>query len=192
MEQALQTPAVSYPRSRFGPALASRLGRLSYPAFSSCLALVLQELGFQDVQLSERRFDRGRTNSAGIDFTASLPTPLGPLRIGGQFKRYDRVRVSRQHLAVLTAATRRRGLAQAVMVATGEISAAARQDAAADDGPPVRLVDGTELARAMTDARVGCVRVTDWVSGEPRYLLDEPFFDRLERQGLRNDPRTTH
>jgi restriction endonuclease Mrr len=175
-------------QSRFTPTpgtiadqLRQRLLALSYPAFAQCLCVLLEALGYEEVQPAGRQEWKGynRAGGGGYDLEAVLSGGLAPRRVVAQIKQYDGLNVFQRSVDELRGACLRRGAAEAILVTTSDFSQVVLKHAAAPDASgmpiaPVRLIDGKELLSLLIQHRLG-VRETAH-DGVYRLELDEAFF----------------
>lgn len=164
--------------------LLEKLLSLNVHAFCQCLALLLERLGYEDVQLAGRTEWRGRNHSGGYELSATLPVPPGKRRILIQAKQYPPERLLFQRaIDELRGTCLRVGASEAVLVTTSGFSASLRRDLLASALlAPVRLLDGRELLEQMIVHRIGIWEEPSTGPNEPaKRGIDTAFFDELEQ-----------
>jgi restriction endonuclease Mrr len=168
---------------RLHAALQARLSRLSYTALSFCVERVLTDIGFTGVHPLGRTHFRGRTAFGGADLHAQVASTLGPAATLIQIKRYTRP-VSRRFVDELRGVMLRHGIPNGLLVTTSTFSRPARAAANGFRGRPIRLIDGSELARHMLDHRIGIRQQENLVTREVEWVVDDEAFGFLRRYAL--------
>jgi len=158
--------------------LRKRLERLSYLALALIAQRVFRELGLSSVKLLGRRYLRGRTKTGGADMDATVETNIGRHGVLIQVKRYTRP-VPRHFVDELRGVMLRVHAPQAIILATSSFSRAARKAAGEYLGRPIRLIDGSELARMMVARRIGIRQQENLLTGEMHWTIDEEAFSLL-------------
>jgi restriction endonuclease Mrr len=119
----------------------SHLIHLPFLAYARLIGLLLERLGYQNVQLAGRMNQRGRNKDGGADLIASLPGGVASRKVVIQVKQFDgRNRIFQKHLDELRGVALRHKASEAVLVTTGEVSPAIDVFALDDLPVPVRLI----------------------------------------------------
>ena len=129
----------------------ARLLELPFPVFAQTVARLLETLGYANVQTMKAMHGQGKGRNAhgGYDLRMYLPTRLTRGLVIAQVKQY-RETVPRSFVDELRGAMLRLGASQGLLVTTGAFSASAIEAAqSAQHAAPVRLMDGSELARLL-------------------------------------------
>jgi hypothetical protein len=172
--------------------LLGHLTRLNYHAYLGCLTLLLERLGYEQVQASgrtARRGHNGRTitgltggGGGGFDLVALWPGPhpgSGGRRVIVQAKQFGReMAVYQRTVDELRGVCLRAGASEALLITTSSFSPTLRPEVLASAPfAPVRLIDGEELADLLITHRVGVAE-----EGPEDCRIDAAFLERLERQ----------
>jgi len=158
--------------------LVLRLSWLPYLDYALVAKRLLEHLGFEDVQLSDRMYLRGRTLEGGYDAKGHISLSLGRVSVLAQFKR-SQIPVQRRQVDELRATMLRLGVPLGVMVTTGIFSGTATDAARTYPGRPIRLIDGAELGRLLVDSRIGVREERDIASSDLRLTFAEDPFELL-------------
>lgn len=132
--------------------LLDHLHQLTPVEFEQLCAVYLQVLGCEDAIVIGAA-SAGSLGDGGIDVTGTLNLPgLPPVRLAVQAKRIT-------GSVAPNIVTQLRGSVgpgiQPMVITTGHFTGAARDEATRPDRPPVRLVDGLELAHVLATNGVG-------------------------------------
>jgi restriction endonuclease Mrr len=123
---------------------------LPFLVYARLIGLLLERLGYQNVQLAGRMNQRGRNKDGGADLIASLPGGVASRKVVIQVKQFDgRNRIFQKHLDELRGVALRHKASEAVLVTTGEISPAIDVFALDDLPVPVRLIRQDALLRLL-------------------------------------------
>jgi hypothetical protein len=181
--------SVAQPDASLHQELRKRLLALPYQAFARCMAILLESLGYEEVQLAGRTERIGHNRDGGCDLTAWLPGGLGRRRVVVQVKQYDGERlIFRRSVDELRGVCLRANAAEALLLTTGALAPSLsspkgtpyEEDAT---GPflPVRLVDGDTLVSLMISHRIGTWEEAGENADQPaRRGIDVSFFESLE------------
>lgn len=132
--------------------LLEQLYELNHAEFEQLCAVYLQELGCEDAVVIGAA-TAGSLGDGGIDVTGTLNLPgLPPVRLAVQAKRV--AGGVGPHIVTQLRGSVSPGT-QPMVITTGHFTKAAREEAARPDRPPVRLVDGLELAHVLAASGVG-------------------------------------
>jgi restriction endonuclease Mrr len=156
--------------------LQKRLLALPFEAFARLVGLLLEALGYQDVQLAGRAHWKGRNRDGGADLVATLAGGIAPRKVIVQAKQFERLLFQR-HIDELRGVALRLGASEAILVTTGPISKAIDRSSRHVNPLPLRIVDGAELLELLVLHHIG---VTE--TGE----IDEPRLARLESEARGN------
>ena len=165
--------------------LRRRLLALSYHAFAECLCLLLNKLGYEDVQLAGRVGWKGRNQGGGYDIEAFLPAGVGRRRVIVQAKQFDALPIFQRSVDELRGTCLRAGAHEALLITTSTFSPVVQRTPAASEVQiaPVRLIDGNELLDLLFLHRIGIWEELGEGAGTPRRLgLDYGFFDDLSKR----------
>jgi restriction endonuclease Mrr len=130
---------------------------LSYPAWIAILQLLLERMGYQDVQPSRRSDRLGRHRDGGCDLTAVLPVPGGKRRVIVQAKQYPAHQpVMRRMVDELRGVCLRARAAEGILITTGSfVQSLSLERCASLPLLPIRLIDGSELLELLIEHKVG-------------------------------------
>ena len=132
--------------------LLDHLHELTPVEFEQLCAVYLQVLGCEDAVVIGAA-SAGSLGDGGIDVTGTLNLPgLPPVRLAVQAKRVTGgvgPNIVTQLRGSVGPGT------QPMVITTGHFTRAAREEATRPDRPPVRLVDGLELAHVLATSGVG-------------------------------------
>jgi hypothetical protein len=164
----------------FEEELLGRLSFLPYLGFECVASELLRDLGYSDIQFTGRIAKRGRKPKGGVDFFASIETPVTSSRVVVQIKQY---KIQRRHIDELRGTMVRHGGTLGIIISTHRSGRTAQEVASSFRGRPVRIVDGHELAKLMIEHGLG-VQVSGFLNlGDPWYEIDQEYFQALERLG---------
>lgn len=165
--------------------LLPHLLELPFDAYLQIVALLLERLGYKDVEQAGRTDWKGRNRFGGFDLLATrpdlftvLPGGIAPRRSVVQVKQFDKkTRVFQRHVDELRGAAIRAGASEAILLTTGLVSSVIDARALSSPILPVRLIGGGELLTLLREHLIG---VTE--KGE----LDHALLDRLTSQARGN------
>lgn len=172
--------------------LRRRMADLPYLAFAICVSRILEQLGYKNIPLPNRRSFKGPNAMSGVDLHAWRPDQFGLLPVYIVLKRWQGPRpVHQRSINEFRGTLLRDAVPEGIIVATVGFSAKAREAANSYPGRPIRVVDGDELGRLALAHRVGLVERRDLVTGEIMLQFDEESFERLEEyaEDLRKQPK---
>ena len=161
-----------------GVQLLERLCELPFDAFTLTVAMLLDKLGYQDIQPAGRTDWKGRNRAGGIDLTASYVSAAGKRSIAFQLKQFHpSQRLFQRAVDELRGVCLRQGAAEGMLITTSGYSPTitGTQGTVA----PLYLMGGEELALLLRQYRIGITK-----DGK----IDEGFFKRLERESRGNRP----
>ncbi|WP_394796293.1 restriction endonuclease [Armatimonas sp.] len=161
-----------------GVQLLERLCELPFDAFTLTVAMLLDKLGYQDIQPAGRTDWKGRNRAGGIDLTASYVSAAGKRSIAFQLKQFHpSQRLFQRAVDELRGVCLRQGAAEGMLITTSGYSPTitGTQGTVA----PLYLMGGEELALLLRQYQIGVTK-----SGK----LDEGFFKCLERKSRGNRP----
>ena len=161
-----------------GVQLLERLCELPFDAFTLTVAMLLDKLGYQDIQPAGRTDWKGRNRAGGIDLTASYVSAAGKRSIAFQLKQFHPTqRLFQRAVDELRGVCLRQGAAEGMLITTSGYSPTitGTQGTVA----PLYLMGGEELALLLRQYRIGITK-----DGK----IDEGFFKRLERESRGNRP----
>ena len=161
-----------------GVQLLERLCELPFDAFTLTVAMLLDKLGYQDIQPAGRTDWKGRNRAGGIDLTASYVSAAGKRSIAFQLKQFHPTqRLFQRAVDELRGVCLRQGAAEGMLITTSGYSPTitGTQGTVA----PLYLMGGEELALLLRQYRIGITK-----DGK----IDEGFFKRLERDSRGNRP----
>ncbi len=149
--------------------LQEQLHALPAPAFEHLIALLLERMGYRDIQVLRqsqpgRISHKGRTAHGGMDLQASFGT--GPTRthLAIQVKQYRRP-VVRHFVDELRGALLRHHLQQGVLITTSRFSPMARSSAGEPHLLPITLVEGDKLLDYLLFYQLGARHWTPVLNG---------------------------
>jgi len=160
--------------------LRRRLARLPYYALALLVQRILRQLGYKDVSILGRRYERGRTRQGGSDIRALTETPVGSTALLVQIKRH-RTPVARHCVDELRGTILRESIPEGLLVTPSTFSPQAIKAAEAFEGRPVRLLDGAMLARWMIEFGYGVHQTRNLLTGDQEVAIDEEALHFLER-----------
>jgi hypothetical protein len=164
--------------------LTDRLLSLNFHAFLRCIGILLEHIGYTDVQLAGRTGWVGRNRDGGCDLTALVPSiGGGGRRVIVQAKQFTPDgRIYRRQVDELRGVCLRAGASEAILVTTGAFSETLDViHLASLPLLPVRLIDGRQLTYLMAVFRVGVWEEAPEAPHLPaRRGIDEEFFRQLE------------
>jgi len=161
-----------------------RLQGMNRAALIHTTCLLMKSMGYRDIQIVGNTKWRGHSDAGAVDIVATIFRGAVRARTVVQVKALpDRRTVQRRFVDELRGAMPRFTASQAIIFANREFSPIAEVIADFAYGQPVRLIDGSWMARLMIKNGVG-VRLkplTD--SCLPESMIDEVFFAQLEGLG---------
>ena len=165
--------------------LLPHLLELPFDAYLRLVALLLERLGYKEVEQAGRTDWKGRNRFGGFDLLATrpdlftvLPGGIAPRRSVVQVKQFDKkTRVFQRHVDELRGAAIRAGASEAILLTTGLVSSVIDTKALASPILPVRLIGGGELLTLLREHHVG---VTE--TGE----VDHALLERLTSEARGN------
>jgi membrane-bound metal-dependent hydrolase YbcI (DUF457 family) len=166
-------PDTSTPENRLRLILLSELFNLPYPAWEQVVLTLLRALGYRDLAILGHRGRRRRTETGGMDMSATALTGVTSTRVVAQLKQYLRP-VSRRFVDELRGALLRTHARSGLIITTSRFSKAAERAAAYDALAPIRLIDSEELVTLLLTHRIGIRRT--W-KGE--LAVDDDYFTTL-------------
>jgi restriction endonuclease Mrr len=130
--------------------LLEHLIQLPFLAYARLTGLLLERLGYENVQLVGRMHQRGRNRDGGADLVATLPGGVASRKVVIQVKQFDgRNRIFQKHLDELRGVALRHKASEAVLITTGEVSPTIDIFALDDLPVPVRLIQKDTLLRLL-------------------------------------------
>lgn len=131
-------------------ALHTQLFNIDWGAFESLIARLLEELGFENIELTNRSKD------GGIDVR-------GTLVVAGVIRIRMAIQVKRWKSNILSPVVQQvRGSLgtheQGLIITTSDFSSGAREEAARADATPVALMNGKQLVGLLIDNEIGVLR----------------------------------
>jgi restriction endonuclease Mrr len=150
LEKELLAAAARY-REAFARSLGERLQGLPPRALGDLFTLLLNQLGFEDVQPVRRQ---GAHNQE-LHFSAIARAPSGDRQTAIILRRDGRD-IGRERVIDLRGALHHYAGAQAgFLVTTGQVLSGAREEAAMPNAAPVSLLDGAAVAKLCSQHGVG-------------------------------------
>ena len=190
--------AVSATQKALHDALLQRIRALSFPAYCHLIRLLLYRSGYTSVQIVEP--GTGQLSNPLSTCASASATKAHRLLYSGllavshtdlasaltlvRVKQAKGAPVSRRFVDQLRGAMLRLGAEQGMLIATGRFSRYAKASATQTPLPPVRLMDGEILCAMLVERGLG-VRKTPEAKERDDGLIDEPFFQLLEKQARR-------
>jgi restriction endonuclease Mrr len=164
--------------------LRARLLALPFDAFTTCVALLLEKMGYDEVRPAGRADWKGRNRHGGCDLTAAVR--VGPYRrlVVAALKQFGTdLPVFNRTVDELRGVCLRAGASEALLVTTSSFSPSIRREVV-QQAPvaPVRLLDGEALLDLLVRHRVGVCGD----EGAGGMSIDATFFDALERNSRGN------
>lgn len=162
-------------------ALTERLLSLPFDACLNVVAMLLEQLGYEEVQLAGRRDFKGRNGRDGTR-GFDLMAVKDHRRMVVQVKQFDRERsLFSRSVDELRGVALREGVGEALLITLGSFSPSIdRKSLLSAPFVPVKTWDGYELVSLLTQHRIGMIK--------GNYAIDTAFFSRLERNALGNRP----
>lgn len=159
--------------------LRLRASWLSYPGFALLSVRLLRSLGYEHVRPVGRRSFKGPSAEGGIDMRATN-------RVGQevviQLKRCRANRnISCQAVDTLRGVMCRDRAPMGLMVSTTSFSREAHRSAQLCTDWPIMLISGSKLGRLLAVNGLGVAMQKHPVTGSPRLVFDEGYFDLLDR-----------
>jgi len=152
--------------------LRSRLLTLPFAGFARCLADLMTATGYQDVNMAGRTQWKGRNQGGGYDLEGSWETALSRRKVVVQVKQFGpHQRVYQRTIDELRGVALRAGAQEAVLLTTGPLSAAIREEASSN--LPVRAVEGSDLLDLLMFRGIGVTGMSG------KAVVDHAYFDRL-------------
>lgn len=156
------------PEDRWKAAVLEKLKKMAPAAFERLARRILQEAGFQEVNIL------GRTGDGGIDGVGVYRTSLTSFPI------YFQCRQRAESIGAGAVRDFRGAMAgrgdKGLIITTGTFTLLARAEATKDGAPPVDLIDGEKLCDLIVEYKLG-VRVVERVVKD--ITVDESFFETL-------------
>ena len=170
---------------RLRRALIQELSKLSFHALLKTVALLLESMGYEDVELAGRTGFVGRNSAGGFDLSAYKPVPGGRRAVIIQVKQYPARRaVYHRTVDELRGVGLNKSATEVILITTSHFSKSLRESRYAS-APllPVRFIDSERLTELLALYRVGVVRDPASTPLAPaRLQLDRTFFADLERR----------
>lgn len=164
--------------SKIGLELHGRLLILPFHGYARLLGMLLEKLGYHNVQLSGRTDWKGRNRAGGFDLIATLPGGIAPRQVVIQVKQFDqRGRIFQRQIDELRGVALRHRASEAILITTGPVSPSIKSQELEESALPVRLIGKDVLLALLIEHQVGIRR--DGV-------LDEALLDRLTREASGN------
>ncbi len=161
--------------------LLERLRVLPFDAFTQVAAMVLERLGYQDIQPAGRTDWKGRNRQGGVDLTATYRSATGKRNVAFQLKQFHpKLRIFQRTVDELRGVCLRQGASEGMLITTSGYSPTII--GTHDTLAPLYLMGGEELALLLRQYHIGVTR-----TGK----LDESFFKRLECESQGNHPRVS-
>jgi restriction endonuclease Mrr len=158
--------------------LLERLRQLPFDAFTQVIVMLLDKLGYQDVQPAGRTDWKGRNRAGGVDLTATYISAAGKRSIAFQLKQFHPTqRLFQRAVDELRGVCLRQGAAEGMLITTSGYSPTIT--GTHGTVAPLYLMGGEELALLLRQYQIGTTK-----DGK----LDEDFFKRLERESRGNRP----
>jgi hypothetical protein len=165
--------------------LSARLLSLPYDAYLQVISMLLQRLGYTNIQLSGRTDWKGRNKGGGYDLIATLAEGLRPRRVVVSAKQFDKAnRIFQRQVDELRGAAIRSGANEALLITSGIFSSAIDRNALSSPIAPIHLMDGNQLIAELVLYGIGIVQVGEGVTEES--AIDEAFFTKLEQEAIGN------
>jgi Restriction endonuclease len=161
--------------------LLDRLRELPFNAFTQVAAMLLERLGYHDIQPAGRTDWKGRNRQGGVDLTATYRSATGERSIAFQLKQFHpKLRIFQRTVDELRGVCLRQGASEGMLITTSGYSPTitGTHDALA----PLYLMGGEELALLLRQYRIGVTK---------QDKLDEDFFKRLERESRGKRPQVS-
>jgi restriction endonuclease Mrr len=155
-----------------GGDVLEHLIHLPFLAYARLIGLLLERLGYQNVQLAGRMNQRGRNKDGGADLIASLPGGVASRKVVIQVKQFDgRNRIFQKHLDELRGVALRHKASEAVLVTTGEVSPTIDVFALDDLPVPVRLIRQDALLMLLKQHEIPIPRFAVKPKGKTRSFI---------------------
>lgn len=158
--------------------LYERLLALPFHGYARLMGMLLEKLGYQNVQLSGRTDWKGRNRAGGFDLIATLPGGIAPRQVVVQVKQFDqRGCIFQRQIDELRGVALRHRASEAILITTGSVSPSIKSQELGESTLPVRLIGNDVLLALLIEHEVGI---------RPDGVLDETLLDRLTREASGN------
>lgn len=158
--------------------LYERLLSLPFHGYARLMGMLLEKLGYLNVQLSGRMDWKGRNRAGGFDLIATLSGGIAPRQVVVQVKQFDqRGRIFQRQIDELRGVALRHRASEAILITTGSVSPSIKSQELEESALPVRLIGRDVLMALLIEHEVGI---------RPDGVLDEALLDRLTREASGN------
>ncbi|ENM5826950.1 restriction endonuclease [Vibrio metoecus] len=117
--------------------------------FEQLIALLLQAMGYEDVQVTKQSGDKG------VDVVGNVQIGISSVREVVQVKRTPNTTISRQLIDQLRGALPYHGAIRGTLITLGSFSKGAEEGALFPNAAPITLIDGDKLLDLLIDYEVG-------------------------------------
>jgi len=131
--------------------LADYLAHMDPYKFQGLIGVLLEEMGYEDVQIQPP------TNDRGVDVVAHIELGISSVREVIQVKRH-RSSLNRTVLDQLRGSLHRFGAVRGTVISTGKFSKGAQEAAFERGAAPITLIDGDKLLDLLTERQIGVTR----------------------------------
>lgn len=131
--------------------LADYLAHMAPYKFQGLIGVLLEEMGYEDVQIQPP------TNDRGVDVVAHIELGISSVREVIQVKRH-RSSLNRTVLDQLRGSLHRFGAVRGTVISTGKFSRGAQEAAFERGAAPITLIDGDKLLDLLTERQIGVTR----------------------------------
>lgn len=128
--------------------LRDRLLKMKPVAFEHLVKRLLEEMDYQDVEVTPRSGD------GGVDVVANIELGITSVREVIQAKRHRRT-IPRKDLDALRGSLHRFDAVRGTIIATSSFSKSTKKDALAPGVAPITLIDGDKLIDLLIEHRIG-------------------------------------
>lgn len=131
--------------------LADYLAHMDPYKFQGLIGVLLEEMGYQDVEI------KPPTNDKGVDVVAHIELGISSVREVIQVKRH-KGSLNRTVLDQLRGSLHRFGAVRGTVISTGKFSKGAQEAAFERGAAPITLIDGDKLLDLLTEHQIGVTR----------------------------------
>ena len=144
--------------------LASYLATMNPFKFESLIKLLLEEMGYNGVEVTSP------TNDKGVDVVADIELGISSVREVVQVKRY-KGSINRRVLDELRGSLHRFNAVRGTIITTGSFSSGTKQAAFERGAAPITLIDGEKLLDLLRQYDIGVTKkALDYVEFDPTKL----------------------